>query len=75
MNNMEFEKLSENSYVLKSNEETHKKYPYEFELYISHEVQKNKVITTICFSSYNFTFFIYSLPNIFECLVQDLRKC
>ena len=42
---MEFEKLSENSYVLKSNEETHKKYPYEFELYISHEVQKNKVIT------------------------------
>lgn len=42
---MEFEKIGEDSYVLKSNEETHKKYPYRFELYISHEVVKNKVIT------------------------------
>lgn len=42
---MEFEEIGENSYVLKSNEETKEKYPYDFELYISHNVQKNKVIT------------------------------
>ena len=42
---MEFEEIGENSYVLKSNEETKVKYPYDFELYISHNVQKNKVIT------------------------------
>lgn len=42
---MEFEQIGDNSYVLKSNEETKLKYPYDFELYISHEVQKNKVIT------------------------------
>lgn len=42
---MEFEKISENSYLLKSNEETHKKYPYDFELYISYEVVKNKITT------------------------------
>ena len=42
---MEFEKIGEHSYVLKSNEETKKKYPYDFELYICHEVHKNKVTT------------------------------
>ena len=42
---MEFEELSNNSYVLKANEETLKKYPYNFELYISYEVTKNKVTT------------------------------
>ena len=42
---MEFEEIGDNSYVLKSNEETKAKYPYDFELYISHEVKKNKVIT------------------------------
>lgn len=42
---MEFEEIGENSYVLKSNEETKLKYPYDFELYISYEIQKNKVIT------------------------------
>ena len=42
---MEFEEIGENSYVLKANEETKEKYPYDFELYISHNVQKNKVIT------------------------------
>lgn len=42
---MEFEQLGENSYVLKSNEETLKKYPYNFELYISYEIYKNKVVT------------------------------
>ena len=42
---MEFEQIGENSYVLKANEETYKKYPYNFELYISYEVQKNKVTT------------------------------
>jgi len=42
---MEFEEIGPNSYVLKANEETYKKYPYNFELYISHEVHKNKVTT------------------------------
>ena len=42
---MEFETLSNNSYVLKSNEETLKKFPFKFELYISYEVKQNKVIT------------------------------
>lgn len=42
---MEFEKIGENSYVLKSNEETMKKFPFKFELYISYEVNKNKVTT------------------------------
>ena len=42
---MEFEEISNNSYVLKANDETYKKYPYNFELYISYEVNKKKVTT------------------------------
>lgn len=42
---MDFEKIDENSYVLKSNEETRKKFPFDFELYISYKVQENKVFT------------------------------
>lgn len=42
---MEFEKISENSYVLKYNDETLKKYPYKFEFYISYEITDNAVIT------------------------------
>lgn len=42
---MEFEKIGENSYVLKSNEETLKKFPFKFELYVSYEVNKNKLTT------------------------------
>lgn len=42
---MEFESIGNNSYVLKSNEETLKKFPFKFELYISYEVEGNKVIT------------------------------
>ena len=42
---MDFEKIGDNSYVLKFNEETLKRYPYKFELYISYEVLENKVIT------------------------------
>ncbi len=42
---MEFEKISENSYVLKSNDETLKKYPYKFEFYISYEITDDTVIT------------------------------
>lgn len=42
---MEFEQLGEHSYVLKSNEETLKRYPYNFELYISYEVNKNEITT------------------------------
>ena len=42
---MEFEKIKENSYVLRANEETLKKYPFKFELYVSYEVIKNKIIT------------------------------
>lgn len=41
----EFEEISENSYLLKSNEETLKKFPFKFELYVSYEVKENKIIT------------------------------
>ena len=40
---LEFEKIGENSYVLKSNEETHKMYPYDFEFYVWYETNQNKV--------------------------------
>ena len=40
---LNFEKIGEHSYVLKSNEETHKVYPYDFEFYIWYEVNKNKL--------------------------------
>ena len=42
---MEFEKISDDSYILKSNEETLKKYPYKFELYVSYVIQENTLIT------------------------------
>ena len=42
---MEFEEIAENSYVLKYNEETLKKYPFKFELYISYQVNQNSVTT------------------------------
>ncbi len=42
---MEFESIGENSYVLKSNEETRAKYPFDFELYVSHKAEDNRVIT------------------------------
>lgn len=42
---MEFEKIGENSYVLKSNEETLKKFPFKFELYVSYEIKKNTLTT------------------------------
>lgn len=42
---MEFEEIGKDSYLLKSNEETKTKYPYDFELYISYEVQNNKITT------------------------------
>ena len=35
---MNFEKLAENSYVLKSNEETKSKFPFDFELYVSYRL-------------------------------------
>ena len=40
---LKFEKIGENSYVLKSNEETHKMYPYDFEFYVWYEVEGNKL--------------------------------
>ena len=40
---LNFEKIGEHSYVLKSNEETHKVYPYDFEFYIWYEVNNNKL--------------------------------
>lgn len=42
---MEFEEIGDNSYVLRYNEETLKKYPFKFELYVSYEVDKDTVIT------------------------------
>ena len=43
---MNFEKIGENDYLLKSNKETLEKYPFEFELYVSYKVEKNTVVTT-----------------------------
>lgn len=40
---MNFEELDKNSYVLKSDSETLKKFPFKFELYISYEVNDNAV--------------------------------
>ena len=42
---MEFEQISEHSYVLKWNEETLKKFPFKFELYISYEINNDEVKT------------------------------
>ena len=42
---MEFEEIGEHQYVLKANDETLSKFPFRFELYISYEVEGNKVIT------------------------------
>lgn len=42
---MEFEEIGENSYLLKSNEETKSKFPFEFELYVSYEFTKNTLTT------------------------------
>ncbi len=42
---MEFEEIGENSYLLKSNEETLKRFPFKFELYISYEIKKHEVLT------------------------------
>ena len=41
---LNFEKIGEHSYLLKSNEETHKVYPYDFEFYIWYEIDNNKLI-------------------------------
>ncbi len=42
---MKFETIGENAYVLKSNAETLKKFPFQFELYITYKVKGNEVIT------------------------------
>jgi galactose mutarotase-like enzyme len=42
---MEFEEIGENSYLLKSNEETLKKFPFQFELYVSYEVKEDELYT------------------------------
>lgn len=42
---MEFESIGENAYVLKSNEETLKKFPFQFELYISYHIKDNTLTT------------------------------
>ena len=40
---LNFEKIGENSYVLKSSEETHKVYPFDFEFYLWYEIDNNKL--------------------------------
>ena len=42
---MEFEQIGDYEYVLKSNEETLKKFPYKFEFYISYEVKNDEIKT------------------------------
>ena len=41
---MEFEKIKENYYILRNNEETLKKYPYKFELHVWYQIQENSLI-------------------------------
>lgn len=41
----EFEKIGENNFLLKYNEETLKKYPYKFELNVLYEINENELIT------------------------------
>ena len=40
---MTFEKIGDYSYKLESNEETLKKYPFNFELYVSYKIEGNKL--------------------------------
>lgn len=42
---MDFEKIGENSYVLKSSNQTISKFPFKFELYVSYEVKNDELIT------------------------------
>ena len=42
---MDFEKIGENSYLLKYNDETLEKYPYKFELKVFYEISDNSVKT------------------------------
>ena len=42
---MQFEKIGENSYSLKYNDDTLKKYPFKFQLFVSYETGKDYVIT------------------------------
>lgn len=41
--NKNFEKIGEHSYKLTSDEETLKIYPYQFELYVNYNIEKNKL--------------------------------
>ena len=42
---MDFEDLGNNKYLLKSNSETLKKYPFKFELYIEYKINQNELTT------------------------------
>lgn len=43
---MEFEEIELNKFLLKSSEETLKKFPFEFELYVQYTIKDNELITT-----------------------------
>ena len=42
---IEFKKIDNHSYLLTSDDETKKKFPYDFELYISYEILNNTLVT------------------------------
>lgn len=42
---MDFEKIEENKYLLRFNEETLKKYPFKFELYVEYKINENELTT------------------------------
>lgn len=42
---MDFEELDNNKYVLRSNSETLKKYPFKFELYVEYLIEENELTT------------------------------
>ena len=58
---MEFEKIDENSYVLKSNEETKLKFPFDFELYVSYKIKENKLYTNYKVVNKSLTTMIFGL--------------
>lgn len=43
---MEFEEIEQNKFLLKSSEETLKKFPFKFELYVEYTINKNELTTT-----------------------------
>lgn len=77
---MEFEEVSESenkvTYLLKSNEETLRVYPYKFELHISYELIKNRVKVTYTVNNIDDKVIYFSIGAhpAFRCPIDDNGK-